>query len=127
MTKIGLIALGGGVGSVLRYLLAGWVQSKSGAGFPTGTLAVNVIGCLLVGILGAIFAGPYAPREEYRFLLMVGVLGGFTTFSTFGLETFSLVNGGQIFLAVMNVVLSNGVGLIGVWLGYRITERWYGA
>ena len=65
-------------------------------------------------------------RDEYRIGLAVGVLGGFTTFSTFGLETFSLADDGQWRYAALNIVLSCGLGLVGVWLGYRLGERWFG-
>jgi CrcB protein len=126
MWKILLIAMGGGAGSVSRYLIAGWAQRLTAGAFPVGTLAVNLLGCLLVGFLGALFAGPYLIREEYRFALMVGFLGGFTTFSTYGLETFSLTNDGQLTAALVNVLASNGFGLLGVWLGYRLTEKWIG-
>ncbi len=126
MTKWVLIAAGGALGSLLRYTLQGWAQRLSGGTFPTGTLAVNVLGCLVIGFLAALFAAPTLMREEYRIGLTVGVLGGFTTFSTFGLETFSLADDGQWRYAAANVVLSCGLGLFGVWLGYRLGERWFG-
>ena len=107
MVKLMVIAVGGGVGAVGRYLLAGWT-------FPLGTLAVNVFGCLVIGVLGAVFGGPHLIRQEYRLLLMVGLLGGFTTFSTFGLETMAMINEGQFALAGVNVLLSNGLGLLAV-------------
>ena len=90
MLKVLLIALGGAAGSVLRYLLHGWLQRAAGIRFPLGTLAVNVLGCLLIGCLAALFLAHSQIREEYRLGLTVGVLGGFTTFSTFSLETFKL-------------------------------------
>ncbi|MBI2824009.1 MAG: fluoride efflux transporter CrcB [Planctomycetia bacterium] len=126
MTKLLLIAVGGGLGSVLRYGLQGAVQRIAGGGFPAGTLAVNAIGCLCVGFLTAMLTGPFLIREEYRIGLTVGVLGGFTTFSTFGLETFHLANDGQMRLALANVVLSCGLGFAAVWFGYRLAERWFG-
>ncbi len=122
MVKILVIAVGGGAGAVGRYLLAGWTQQLVGWTFPLGTLAVNVFGCLLIGVLGAAFGGPHLVRQEYRLLLMVGLLGGFTTFSTFGLETMALVNEGQFASAGVNVLLSNGLGLLAVWIGYRATQ-----
>jgi CrcB protein len=127
MSKILLIAAGGGLGSVARYVLAGWVQRLTDAALPVGTLAVNVLGCLLIGILGAIFAGPHLVREEYRLALLIGVLGGFTTFSTFGYETFEMANDGQFARAALNVVITNAACLAAVWIGYRITERLVGA
>src|SRR5881394_2141352 len=103
MNKLLLIALGGAFGSVMRYVVAGWMQRLMENPFPIGTLTVNVAGCLCIGILGAIFAGPHNVREEYRIALMIGVLGGFTTFSTFGLETFEFINDGQWNKAILNV------------------------
>jgi CrcB protein len=126
MTRAGLIFLAGGVGSVLRYLLAGWSQRLLTGAFPLGTLVVNLTGCLLIGFLSAAFADRLLIREEYRIALMVGLLGGFTTFSTFGLETFALLNDGQFARAAANVALQAGVGVTAVWLGYRAAQAWIG-
>lgn len=126
MTKLLLIAAGGAAGAVLRYLVAGWGQSLTAGSFPLGTLLVNVAGCFLIGLLGAMFAGPIVVREEYRLAVLIGLLGGFTTYSTFGWETFSLLNDGQRWAAIVNVVLSTGLGLAAVWIGYRLAERWQG-
>ena len=89
-------------------------------------MAVNLIGCLGIGFLAAMFSGPLLVREEYRIGLTVGVLGGFTTFSAFGLETFSLANEGQFLLALVNVTASCLLGLAAVWCGYRLAEYWFG-
>ncbi|MFO0789486.1 MAG: fluoride efflux transporter CrcB [Pirellulales bacterium] len=121
-----LIAAGGAFGSVMRCAMQGWVQRLAGGSFPLGTLAVNVLGCLLIGFLTAVFTGPVLIREEYRLGLTVGILGGFTTFSTFGLESFTLINSGQFGFAALNVALSCGLGILGVWAGYRVGEYWYG-
>jgi CrcB protein len=121
--KLILIGLGGGVGAVLRYLISGWGQTFSDGTFPLGTIGVNILGCGLIGFLGAAWAGPFAVREEYRLALMVGVLGGFTTFSSFGLETFSLLREGQRAAAIANVLASNLFGLLAVWVGFRLAAR----
>ncbi len=126
MFKFVLIAAGGAVGALLRYAISGWAQRCVNGSFPTGTLFVNLLGCFLIGFLGAFFAGPHLIRDEYRVALLVGLLGAFTTFSTFGWETFALANGGQLGLAVVNIVLSNGAGLVAVWFGYRMSEQWFG-
>jgi CrcB protein len=126
MTKLICIAAGGAVGALLRYGLSGWAQRLTPGLFPVGTLTVNVIGCVLIGVLAALFAGPQFVREEYRWVLMVGLLGAFTTFSTYGLETMTLVNDGQFARAGLNVLLSNGLGLTAVWVAYRLTERMTG-
>lgn len=126
MLKWLLIAAGGAIGSILRYAVQGWVQRLTSGSFPTGTLAVNVLGCFLLGLLSGYFAGPQLVREEYRIGLTVGILGGFTTFSTFGLESFNLANDGEFRLALVNALLSCGAGFAAVWLGYRLAERWIG-
>jgi len=130
MLKILWIACGGGIGSVLRYLMQYSVQGLVGPTFPLGTLLVNVLGCLALGTLAAVFAGPIVVREEIRLGLTVGVLGGFTTFSTFGLETFDIASRGDEWswmLAAANVVLSCGLGLLAIWAGTRIGHAWVGA
>jgi CrcB protein len=124
--KILLVAAGGAIGSVLRYVVGGWIQGKAGSSFPTGTLVVNVTGCFAIGFLGMLLTGPVLIREEYRVAVLIGVLGGYTTFSTFGRETFMLTNEGQWWFAAMNLLLSNAVGLLAVWGGHRLAERWFG-
>jgi CrcB protein len=126
MVKVIWIAAGGSIGAVLRYALTGWTHRLTGAGFPYGTLTVNVLGCLLIGLLSAIFAGPILVREEYRAAVLIGFLGALTTFSTFGRETFLLANDGQFTRAALNVLLSNALCLIAVWIGYRTGEWWHG-
>jgi CrcB protein len=123
MNKLLLIALGGAVGSVLRYLIAGWSQKLADESFPLGTMIVNVLGCLAIGALGAIFAGPHAVREEWRLALMIGLLGGFTTFSTFSYETLELANDGEFLRAGLNVVLTNVLCLGAAWISFRATEH----
>jgi len=126
MFKLLMVATGGGVGSAMRYLVSGWGQRLTDSTFPLGTLVVNILGCFLLGLLNYMFSGPYLIRAEYRMALTVGFLGGFTTFSTFGWETFSLANDGQAIRAMLNLLLSVLLGFSAVWLGYRLAERWFG-
>lgn len=126
MVKLLAIAAGGAIGATMRYLGSGWIQRLTTSQLPWGTLVVNVLGCCIVGFLGAFFAGPHLVREEYRVAILVGVLGAFTTFSTFGWETLTLATGGQLRLAAANVVASNLFGLVAVWLGYRLGLRLFG-
>lgn len=131
MMRLLCIAIGGAVGSLLRYFVGGvvqrwWLHTFPDWYFPAGTIAVNVAGCLAIGFLSAVFAGPTVIREEYRFGLMVGLLGGFTTFSTFGLESFHLLSQGQRLAAGANVLASCGLGIAAVLVGYRLAERLLG-
>ena len=120
------IAAGGAAGAILRYLVGGWGQSLTRGEFPLGTLVVNVLGCFAIGVCAAVLVGPVLVREEFRFAVMIGLLGAFTTFSTFGLETYALASDGQRLLALLNVALSNVVGLVAVWIGFKLAQRWYG-
>lgn len=120
MLKLALIALGGGLGTLARYGVTGFAQRLSETHLPLGTLAVNLVGCFLIGAVSSYFMGPGALREEYRWALTVGFLGGFTTFAAFGLETFALFENRHAGVAVANVVLSNLGGLAAVWAGYRL-------
>jgi CrcB protein len=127
VAKLLFIALGGGVGAVLRYVVAGWGQRLTDGVFPLGTLVVNVLGCLAIGSLATILSGPLLVREEYRLAILVGLLGGFTTFSTFGYETTLLLGDREWAQALLNLLLANGLGLLAVLVGTRLAERWSGA
>ncbi len=122
-----LIAGGGAIGSLARYWLQGMVASLTGLVFPLGTILVNIVGCFVIGLLYAMFDGPIPVRDEIRIGLMVGVLGGFTTFSAFGLETILMAHEGRSWLAILNVALSLVFGLLAVWCGYRLAEHWFGS
>ena len=120
VTTIFLVAFGGGVGAILRYFLANVGQSFTRTSFPLGTLIVNVLGCALIGLISAMLIGPLAQhREMLRLLLIVGVLGGFTTYSSFALDSIELFDGGRIGQAVLYIVLSNTIGLCAAWGCYR--------
>lgn len=121
MVQLVLIFLGSGLGGVLRYAVSGWAQ-RFVATFPLGTLAVNALGCLVMGFLSAAFAERWLVREEHRIALLVGVLGGFTTFSAFGMETFAFLADGQFGRALANVLLNVVLGIAAVWAGYRLAQ-----
>ena len=115
------VALGGALGSVLRYLLGAWTQSASRSiDFPYGTLAVNLIGCFVIGLLSQLAEsrGVFAP--ETRAFVFIGVLGGFTTFSSFGNETMNLLRDGETINALANVGANVILGLMLVWLGRNV-------
>jgi len=124
--KLALIALGGGVGAALRYLVTGWAQKLVSGTFPVGTLTVNVAGCFAIGLLNYVLLGPLLVREELRLALVTGVLGGFTTFSSYGWETLALTNEGAWLAAGANLVLNNGLGFFAAWAAYRLAELLFG-
>ena len=109
--------MGGSIGAVLRYGASIGVASIMGRGFPYGTLFVNVMGSLLIGVLSVIMLERFNIGVEWRAAVMVGVLGSFTTFSTFSLETLNMLEQGELVPAMTNVILSVVVCLLAVWLG----------
>lgn len=113
------VMLGGAAGSALRYGVSVWLNPSVGAGIPWGTLTVNVIGCLLIGWMANWMTGS---NEALRLGVLVGLLGGFTTFSSFGLETIRLVQSEQIGAAVIYVLVSNFAGLAAGWLGLQFNQ-----
>lgn len=119
-----LVALGGALGSVARFKLSGWVLHQTTHWrFPVGTFAVNLIGCLVAGLLAGMAVKQDLFSAETRLLLFTGLLGGFTTFSAFGLETLLLLKRGEAGVAVANVLVSVVVGLLLAWLGYELAAR----
>jgi CrcB protein len=115
--RILLIGLGGGAGAILRYALATAVQSAAGGPFPLGTLLVNVLGCFGIGLLEGLAEARAFGSPEARALLVVGLLGGFTTFSAFANETMTAARDGAPWAAAANVLLSVALCLAAVWLG----------
>ena len=117
MIDVILVGIGGSLGAMARYLLSRFVQGLAGPAFPVGTLAVNLIGCLVIGALSQIADARNAFTPQSRAFVFAGILGGFTTFSSFAGETVLLARADQHLLAVLNVVLQVGLGLAAVWLG----------
>ena len=118
MTNILIVGVGGFIGSVMRYLVSGYAQqiSKS-VDFPYGTLAVNVIGCFIIGFLSQLAENRGVFTSESRLLVFTGFLGGFTTFSSFGNETLNLARDNQMMNALANIGANLAIGLFAVWLG----------
>ena len=113
-----LVGIGGALGSISRYLLSTWVQSMSRSlDFPFGTLAVNLIGCFVIGFLAELAEARSAFTPEFRAFMFIGILGGFTTFSAFGNDTINLLRGGNSFNALANISSNVIAGLALVWLG----------
>jgi CrcB protein len=117
------IVAGAVFGAPLRYFLQGRVQDWSGPGFPWGTLVVNVSGCLVIGLLATLAEERQVLSREARLLLIVGFLGSYTTFSTFGWETLALLRDNEVVRAGGNIALSTVGGLAGVWLGMTIARQ----
>ena len=117
-----LILLGGGAGSLARYAASSAIASRYGARFPIGTLVCNVSGCFLIGLVMTLFT-ERQPHPYWRLLLVVGFLGGYTTFSSFEWETWSAVRGGGFWLGLLNVAGSVTLGYAAVWLGALLARR----
>ena len=118
MFNVFIVGIGGFIGSALRYLVAGWAQELSQSlDFPYGTLTVNLLGCFVIGFLGQLaeVRGVFTP--ETRLLVFIGLLGGFTTFSSFGNDSLNLARSGQMLNAFSNIVVNVVFGLLLVWLG----------
>ncbi len=123
LTQALLVGAGGFVGSILRYALSGLVHRVYPfASFPFGTLAVNVVGCLAIGLAAGLAETRQVMGSGLRLFLWIGLFGGFTTFSTFGYETFALVREGATVKAGANVILQVAVGLTAVWLGHALSR-----
>jgi CrcB protein len=109
--------LGGGVGTVFRYWLSGSVYRFLSPTFPYGTLVVNVTGCFLIGVLMALFEERFAVQPLLRIFLTIGILGGFTTFSTFSYETIALLREGSLLAGLGNIISSVTGCLMATWIG----------
>jgi CrcB protein len=117
-----LVATGGALGSVARYLLSTVILRATGSLFPLGTFVVNAVGCLVFGAIAGAASQRVQIAPELRVFLLVGVLGGFTTFSSYAFESFSLVRDGQFLAASLNIVGQVVSGLAGVWVGFALTR-----
>jgi CrcB protein len=117
-----VIAIGGAIGSVARYLLSTFLLHVTGSLFPVGTFVVNVIGCFAFGAIAGAASQRVSIAPEVRLFLFVGVLGGFTTFSSYAFENVSLVRDGQLFAASVNTVGQVVVGMAALWAGYALVR-----
>jgi len=125
MDRLLLIAVGGALGALLRFGVSGLAYRLAGDGFPWGTLAVNLVGCLLIGVLWAAFERTPLPTQWSAFLF-VGLLGAFTTYSTFALESMNLLRDGETVLALFNVVGSSIGGIVLAFGGFLVTRQLLG-
>ncbi|RTZ62023.1 MAG: fluoride efflux transporter CrcB [Gammaproteobacteria bacterium] len=116
------IAAGGALGAVARFWVSGWVYETFGKGFPWGTLAVNVIGSFVIGLMFVILVEKIAADPVWRLFVMVGMLGAFTTFSTFSLETLQLLEAGAVVRAGANMLISVISCVLAAWGGVSISR-----
>ena len=124
MVKILLVGTGGFLGSVFRYLLGGLVYRVLAAkpGFPYGTLVVNLLGCFLIGFVSGLAENRQILNPELRVLILIGLFGGFTTFSTFGYESFGLARDGELLYLFSNIFFHIVFGIAAVWLGNIVSR-----
>ncbi|SOB57800.1 putative fluoride ion transporter CrcB [Pseudodesulfovibrio profundus] len=120
LMKILSLCIGGAAGTLSRYWLSGVAQRMVGGSFPLGTFTVNIVGCLLFGLVWGFFENRLLPGSEIRLLCLTGFMGAFTTFSTYMFETAELVKFGQVAMAMLNVVGQSVAGLVFVLLGIAL-------
>src|SRR5580700_12118164 len=117
MNKYWVVGLGGFLGSIARFWLRGYISNRMGVRFPYGTFVINIIGSFLVGLVLTLLAEKTHWSANWRYLIPIGFIGGYTTFSTFEYETFRSFQDGEILMASLNVTLSVATGFISVWCG----------
>jgi len=119
-----LVGSGGFIGAICRFGVGGIIQrNPSLAGFPYGTLVVNMVGCMLIGLTAGLLESRQFATTEIRSFVIIGILGGFTTYSAFGFETFTLLRDAEFLKAVSNVLIHIIAGLFLVWIGYTLTSK----
>jgi CrcB protein len=118
-----VVVIGGGAGALARYVAASAIMTRFGGKFPLGTLVINVTGSFLIGFLMTMLTERFNLDPIWRLLLVVGFLGGYTTFSSFEWETYTAVREGALWSGMLNVVSSVMLGYVAVWLGVFLARR----
>jgi fluoride exporter len=121
MFKLLFIAFGGAIGAVMRYLMSGLDYKFSQGVFPVSTLVINLLGSLVIGFLWGLFEAVVV-TSNVRMFIFIGILGGFTTFSTFALENFNLIRDGERNIALINIIVSNVFGIGLVFIGFGLAK-----
>ena len=119
LINILLVSLGGALGATLRFTISPQIDKLFNSNFPFGIFAVNIIGCFFIGLLISLFENKLMLSENLKIFLIIGFLGSLTTFSTFALDNFNLVNQRNFYFLFLNLILTNFVGLVMVFLGIR--------
>jgi len=122
MKEVIMVGIGGAAGSILRYLSSQLVQKYYNDHFPLATFTINVLGCLLIGVLIGYFSKTQILQNDWKLLLITGFCGGYTTFSAFASENLNLINNNQIGLAVFYIALSVFLGIGAVWIGLLLSR-----
>ena len=122
MLEVILVTIGGGIGSASRYLVSTWAAARFGADFPYGTLIVNIVGCFIIGAFMTVVTERLIVSPYWRLFVTVGIVGGFTTFSSFSYETIHLLQEADALRAVYNVSLNVLVGFFATWLGIGLAK-----
>lgn len=123
LQRLVLLALSGALGTLARYGMSLAVQKAHGSSFPVGTLAVNILGCFLAGLLWSLFEHRWPAMEESRIIVMAGFMGAFTTFSAFIVETGQLADSSRWIHAGLNLLLQNGLGLVALMVGALVASK----
>lgn len=123
MDRYLVVLAGAGLGGLARYVAGSWIMVKYGGRFPLGTFLINVSGSFLIGALMTLFTERFQPHPNWRLFLVVGVLGGYTTFSSFEYETYQSVRDGAGWMGMLYLTSSVALGYLGVWLGALLTAR----
>ena len=123
MDKYLVVLAGAGLGGLARYVAGTWIMAKYGGRFPLGTFVINVTGAFLIGVLMTLLTQKFHPHPNWRLFLVVGILGGYTTFSSFEYETFQAVRVGERWLGLLYLAGSVILGYLGVWLGSILAAR----
>jgi CrcB protein len=123
LDKYLVVLAGAGLGGLARYVAGVWIMQKYGGRFPLGTFVINVTGSFLIGVLMTLLTERFAPHPNWRLFLVVGVLGGYTTFSSFAWETYALVKDGEFAKGFANVAISVVAGYLALWCGALLARR----
>jgi CrcB protein len=123
LDKYLVVLAGAGIGGLSRYVAGTWIMAKYGGRFPLGTFIINITGSFLIGLLMTLFTERWQPHPNWRLFLVVGVLGGYTTFSSFEYETLQAMRTGARWMGLIYVTGSVVIGYIGVWIGAAMSTR----